>query len=242
MTDDELQRLREDIKARKQQLPIVIYQGKILDGRNRYNACKQLGIEPRTENYRNGDPVGFVVGANIHRRHLTASQRALIAAKLASLPLGANQHTTKEGLSVERACQLSGASEATANRCKKVLSDGVPKLAEMIEKGQVAASVAEEVAKLPKEKQDEIIRNNLPKDWREAAKEAAQPPAPPDEADDSGSSPEQSDEVDDLVDDLIDKLKEMRAASPDNAAAAVADLVRRLQDADLYTEPKKKSA
>jgi hypothetical protein len=44
------------------------------------------------------------------------------------------------------------------------------------------------------------------------------------------------------VDRLINKLKKMKAKNADNAAAAVADLMRRLHDADLYTEPKKKAA
>ena len=81
----------------------------------------------------------------------------MVAAKLASLPVGANQHTIV-GLSIERASKLSTASVATANRCKKVLNNGVPELAQMVERGQVAASLAEEVAKLPKERQAELVK------------------------------------------------------------------------------------
>jgi len=142
MMGDEFKRFRKDIKINKLREPIVIYEGKILDGRNRYNACKELGLLVDTKRYDGDDPVGFVLSANLHRRHLNESQRAMVAAKLASLKVGANQHT-KEGLSIERASKLSTASEATANRCKKVLSDGVPELAQMIAQGQVAASLAE---------------------------------------------------------------------------------------------------
>src|SRR5262249_36852400 len=118
MVGDEFKRFKEDIRTRKQQEPILIYEGKILDGRNRYNACKELGVPVDTKRYDGDDPVGFVLSANLHRRHLNESQRAMVAAKLSSLKVGANQHT-KEGLSIERASKLSTASEATANRCKK---------------------------------------------------------------------------------------------------------------------------
>ena len=60
-------------------------EGKILDGRNRYRACVELGIEPETTNYTGNDPVGFSLSLNLHRRHLTSDQRAAIAVDV--LPL-----------------------------------------------------------------------------------------------------------------------------------------------------------
>jgi len=220
MMGDEFKRFRKDIKINKLREPIVIYEGKILDGRNRYNACKELGLLVDTKRYDGDDPVGFVLSANLHRRHLNESQRAMVAAKLASLKVGANQHT-KEGLSIERASKLSTASEATANRCKKVLSDGVPELAQMIEQGQVAASLAEAVAKLPKEKQAELVKKPASA-FKQAAKEATVKEETPEEL---------SDGIDKLVDALIDKLKKLKTKKPENAEAAVADVIRRLQAA-----------
>jgi ParB-like chromosome segregation protein Spo0J len=235
MEGAEFKRFKEDIRTRKQQEHIIIYQGKILDGRNRYKACKELGLTPTTKLLPDGvDPVAFVLSANLHRRHLNESQRAMVAAKLASLPVGANQHT-KEGLSIERASKLSTASVATANRCKKVLTAGVPELAQMVERGQVAASLAEEVAKLPKEKQAELVKTK-PSAFRKAAKQAmAKAPGE--------KTPEQlSDEIDELVATLIEKLTKIKVKNPDNAIADVADLIRRLQDAGLWTEQTKKAA
>ena len=85
MKGDEFKRFKKDIRTNKLREPIVIYEGKILDGRNRYLACKELGFSFDTKPLPAGtDPVAFVVSANIHRRHLNESQRAAIAAQLAT--------------------------------------------------------------------------------------------------------------------------------------------------------------
>src|SRR5450432_3710039 len=77
--------LKQDIKENGQVEPIVLYQGEILDGRNRYRACQALDIEPKTEEYTGSDPLKYVLSKNLHRRHLTTGQRAIIAADIANL-------------------------------------------------------------------------------------------------------------------------------------------------------------
>jgi hypothetical protein len=51
--------------------PIWLYEGKIIDGRNRYLAAQATGMEPTFMEYEGDDPAGFVETANFHRRHLT---------------------------------------------------------------------------------------------------------------------------------------------------------------------------
>ena len=48
MSADEFSALVEDIRVNGQRQPIYIHDGKIIDGRNRYRACQQVGIEPDT--------------------------------------------------------------------------------------------------------------------------------------------------------------------------------------------------
>ncbi|MCL6559919.1 MAG: ParB N-terminal domain-containing protein [Firmicutes bacterium] len=80
MTEQEFEGLKEDIKANGLLEPIVVFEGKILDGRHRYMACVQLGLQPRFLPLPNDvDPLDYVVAVNLHRRHLTSSQRAAIA-------------------------------------------------------------------------------------------------------------------------------------------------------------------
>jgi ParB/Sulfiredoxin domain len=141
MTGDEFNRFKEDIKARKQQEPIIIYQEKILDGRNRYNACKELRLTPDIKPYDGYDPLGFVLSANLHRRHLNESQRSMIAAKLSSLKLGANQHT-KEGPSIEEASKRLNVGKASVERARKVIDDGDPELVKAVEQNKVRVSAA----------------------------------------------------------------------------------------------------
>lgn len=80
MQEEEFKALVEDIRQNGLLEPIWTYQGKIIDGRNRYRACKELGMEPKYREWDgNGSLVQFVVSFNLHRRHLTASQKAAAA-------------------------------------------------------------------------------------------------------------------------------------------------------------------
>ncbi len=81
----DLQDLAADIAANGLRNPIVLWEGKILDGRNRYLACEIAQVEPRFTEFEGDDPIGWVVSQNLVRRHLTASQKAVVALDL--LPL-----------------------------------------------------------------------------------------------------------------------------------------------------------
>ena len=86
MTDDEMAALVESIKGGyDSKFPIITYEGKILDGRNRYTACTFAGVEPVYSEWTGDDPVSFVVRANLERRHLTSSQKAMIALEIESV-------------------------------------------------------------------------------------------------------------------------------------------------------------
>ena len=82
MEGEQFRNFVADIKENGLINPIHIYEDQILDGRNRYNACVELGIEPQYIEYTGDDPVGFVISKNLHRRHLNAYQRAKIALKM----------------------------------------------------------------------------------------------------------------------------------------------------------------
>lgn len=113
---DEFTEFCEDIRKNGVRDPIELFEGKILDGRNRYRALAQLldtaairgegwgvfagscmladDLEPagdvlwfkQFDPAIDGDPLTYVLSKNLRRRHLNESQRATVAAKLANLP------------------------------------------------------------------------------------------------------------------------------------------------------------
>src|SRR5215471_13189311 len=83
--DDELQDLTDDIRAHGLIDPIVLFEGMILDGRNRAAACERAGVAPRYVQFGGDreDALTLVVSHNLKRRHLTkqAVADALVAAE-----------------------------------------------------------------------------------------------------------------------------------------------------------------
>ena len=88
LPEEEMSKPVADIKANGLKDPITILDGQILDGRNRHIACGISGTEPKYVEYSGDDPIGFVVSANIHRRHLTPIQLAALANTIANMERG----------------------------------------------------------------------------------------------------------------------------------------------------------
>ena len=91
MTGERFEEFATDIAANGLQLPIVTYQGKILDGRNRYRACTEAGVEPRFEMApaaSDAAALDLVVSLNLHRRQLSVAERSFAAARLATMKSG----------------------------------------------------------------------------------------------------------------------------------------------------------
>jgi hypothetical protein len=87
MEGEDFDALVADIKACGLREPIVLLDGKILDGRNRYRACLAAEAEPRFEKHFSAhhcaaEALAFVISKNIHRRHLTTEQKRDLIAKL----------------------------------------------------------------------------------------------------------------------------------------------------------------
>lgn len=142
----EFDELVNSIKENGQHDPVVMFDNMILDGRNRYRACLVAKVEPKFEAFTGKDPIAFVMDHNIHRRHLNESQRALIAAKLATMKLGENQHR-REGVEIStpsvpaaRAAEMLNVDRHTVFAAKKVLSEGTAEEIRAVEKGDAAVS------------------------------------------------------------------------------------------------------
>ena len=163
MPDDQYQAFKRDIKENGFQQSITLYKGQILDGRNRHKAAielKMLNELPIAEidDDTDFDPYQWVISRNLHRRHLSESQRALVAAKLAKLRVGDNQHSNEAVQictpTLQQAADQLDVGRRTVAHAKTVLANGSQELIEAVEQGKVAVSKAAAVVKeVPKEKQ-----------------------------------------------------------------------------------------
>jgi N6-adenosine-specific RNA methylase IME4 len=79
ITGDEFVALKQDIKDNGLLEPIWMLDGMILDGRNRFRACQEVGVKPIFREYEGDEPAAFVISLNLKRRHLDKSQSATVA-------------------------------------------------------------------------------------------------------------------------------------------------------------------
>ena len=165
--DEELKVLAEDIKTNGLQQPITLYMGRILDGRNRYRACKIAAREPRTVDLSVGaDPIAFVVSANLHRRHLNETQRGIVAAKLANMRRGGREaNPSKDGIdpiAQEKAAKLLNVSTKTVERASKLVKAGKPELVAAAEQGRVKVAAAVKfITKRSDSEQQRLVTENF---------------------------------------------------------------------------------
>jgi ParB-like chromosome segregation protein Spo0J len=145
-----------DIREHGLHEPIVVFEGMVLDGRNRYRACGAAGVEPTFTVYQGDDPVAYVISLNLKRRHLSESQRAMVAAKLATLRDGQRADLV-EGVPIGRASALLNVSERSIARAREVMSCGASELVQAVEHGKVSVSAAADIATQPIQEQRELV-------------------------------------------------------------------------------------
>ena len=177
MDGDAFARLVRNIREEGLVEPIAVWRGQVVDGRHRYRACLEAGVEPRFERLPDDiDPMPFVIARNILRRHLSASQLAVIAYRLTVLP---SCHAgTDSGCAIlhkpmtqRQAADLLGVSLRSLHHARSVLeADGtaVPELRQAVEQGTVTVSDAAKITKEPPDVQnaalDQVVKgasNNL---------------------------------------------------------------------------------
>jgi hypothetical protein len=194
MTAEESDDLRDDIKAHGLIHPIILIGNQILDGRNRAIECGRLGIVPKVEQWAGvGSPIDWVMSVNLHRRHLSAGQRAAIA--LESAPLYKDESQARmlagkkpdpslvldEGDSIARAAKAVGVSRASVYHAKKLRDEAPAEFAkvkaneitlESAKKtlyGHEGSTVVPPKDEDPKDKSSEVIWS-LNYHWKRATK------------------------------------------------------------------------
>lgn len=161
MPEQEVEALAIDIEKHGQREPGVLFEGMVLDGWHRYLACERVGKKFLCGDFGAGDPVSFVLSRNLHRRHLTASQRA--AAVVAChdwRPNGVARGALVQGMKTSEEMALEAdVGERTIVHAKRAHEAG---LGDAVKDGAVSARRAAEVAKLPKAKRAKALREPAP--------------------------------------------------------------------------------
>jgi N6-adenosine-specific RNA methylase IME4 len=173
LPESERPALAEDIKTHGVRVPGTLYEGAILDGRNRYLASKLAGVDMPFEEYQGDDPIAFVISANLQRRHLDTSQRAMVAAKLANMRQGERTDLQPSGnlpkVAQPVAAKMLKVGERSVRHATAVLEQAVPALAAAVEAGTVKVSAAAIIAgELLESEQVEIVARG-PKELQKAA-------------------------------------------------------------------------
>jgi N6-adenosine-specific RNA methylase IME4 len=117
MQEEDFELLKGDIKANgfDESMPIHIYEGEILDGWNRFRACKELGVTPTKQTFTGTDEeaLDFVMRTN-KRRNLNKSQWGCIAAESESLI-----EAIREKVETERRKKMADAKIGNNNASKE---------------------------------------------------------------------------------------------------------------------------
>jgi hypothetical protein len=160
---EEFDQLVADIEKSGQLHPVVRYEGKILDGRNRYNACQRLGIPHRETEFRGEDPVAFVVSENLARRHMSPAQLAVAAEKLATAAQGRPRTKGPDGTeaehatTIDEAAKLTGASGTSVKRVRRVRKEADPAVVAAMDAGEITPTAAEALASRSAEEQQAAV-------------------------------------------------------------------------------------
>jgi hypothetical protein len=166
MLETELDALAVDIATHGLREPIWLdADGAIVDGRNRYLACERAGVEPRFQRWDGeGSLISFVVSLNLHRRHLDTSQRAMVAARIATLSHGGDRKSDQaanlplDSRTQAEAADLVNVSERSVRTAREVIDTGTPELVRAVETGSITVAAASEATVFEPEVQREVVQ------------------------------------------------------------------------------------
>jgi hypothetical protein len=177
--DDNIPELAADIKAQKQQVPIEMMGGKVLDGRRRWLAYKLAGITPITREVNPADPIAYVMSLNLHRRHLSPTQASMVGARAKEIydkqakerkveggkSAGKGRpkdmenfpHPMDSGTSRDLVGKAVGVSGKSIDFATRVLNNGIPELIAAVDSDKLAVSTASKIASRPHDEQKLLV-------------------------------------------------------------------------------------
>lgn len=146
--EEDFPALMKDIELRGVRTPAVRYQAKIIDGKRRLRACRQVGVAFPVIEYEGSDPVAEIISLNVRRRQLNTSQLAMFGGRLANYRHGGDRRSNQDAslqldlVSVKQAAGLLQVSVRSIETARKILSQGDSDLIAAVDAGKISVSGA----------------------------------------------------------------------------------------------------
>lgn len=217
MSDEDFQALKDDIEINGQREPVMIFEGMVLDGWHRYRACVDLGLKPQQFTFPEGDdPVAFVLSQNLHRRHLSASQRAAAVVACAQWAPAGRPKKVEPGSTYSTNKDLAKAAGTTVRTITDAKAAVKAGLGDAVKEGAVTAKQAAHVA-----------RGKAAEPPKKQKREIA--PPPPSDADNMAEAQHTIAELAQENEQLRDKLAVESLMDSEEAKTQVAETVAELR-------------
>ena len=172
MSEIDVDTLAMDIKENGVRDEITLYHGKILDGKNRYEQARRLGVPFRTTEFVGDDDAAmrFVISKNLARRQMTESQRAYVTAELLAVRTGrktgdlvqdpdAKPYTGNKTEERQRLAELMNIGVTTVQRVEKVMEHAIPEVNNAVKNGSMSVNAAHKLVGLSPDEQKKVVEN-----------------------------------------------------------------------------------
>jgi hypothetical protein len=159
LPDDEQAALNADVRENGVREAGWLYEGMILEGRHRTIAARASAKPMLYREYIGKNPIGFVVSANMRRRHLSVAARAMVLVKLEQYQHGGKRRAlSRKLLSRAELAELGQVSRGTLGRAAALRDHAAPELQQAASAGKVSMIDAATVARAtPVEAQAELV-------------------------------------------------------------------------------------
>jgi hypothetical protein len=186
LDERELAELASDIKSNGLLSPVVVKDREILDGRNRLRACEIAGVPPRFVEWAGAGSVSsWIFSFNLHRRHLTTSQRAMLAARAVEVfEKEARDRQLRgvadpnSGRSRDKAAEIMSVGATSVLLAQQLIAKGAPELVAAVDAGEVPVKTATELVELPRDEQAALVRERNIIGRAKEVREQRKPPTP----------------------------------------------------------------
>lgn len=145
MSEEERLALKEDIRINGVLDPVTLWQGELIDGRNRWEICEELNISCPTQSFEGtyDEAVAYAMSKNFARRHLDSSQRAALLVETGLIQWedvgeadGDEKKSRSKGRSDEKIAKAAGTNRQYLHDALAI-KEADPEMFERVKSGEI---------------------------------------------------------------------------------------------------------